>query len=68
MKEEQPYIIYTDNPGVLVEFELGIKTLLEKITALENRVNAIEQKDWVTTDRIADNSVTGAKIAPFKDW
>lgn len=63
--KEKPFIVYTDDP---VTFDEKIDMIIRGIEDINARLNAIEADSWVTTPRLSDNAVTGAKIAPFKDW
>ena len=63
--KEKPFIVYTDDP---VSFDERLELIINGINEINRRLDAIESKSWVTTDRLADNSVTGKKIAPFKEW
>ena len=68
MKKEKPYIVYTDDPTLADTIDEKLDSVLESLEAIKKRLNIIEGDSWVTTDRISDDAVTGAKIAPFKDW
>ena len=68
MKNEKPYIVYTDDPALAVTIDEKLDSVLESLEAVKRRLNIIESDSWVTTDRISDDAVTGAKIAPFEDW
>ena len=67
MKTDNPYIVYTDDKS-FSDFDVKLNEIINKLDAITKRLDAIEANGWVTTSRIADDSVTGEKIAPFKDW
>ena len=66
MKRETPYILYTADSNLDIVARLDV--IQRSLDDVESRLDAIEKAGWVSTDRISDNAVTGAKIAPFKDW
>ena len=67
MKNENPYIVYTDDK-TYSDFDQKLDEIIERLGDITKRLDDIEANGWVTTQRIANDSVTGAKIAPFKDW
>lgn len=79
MSSDDIYIVYTGNDDLDIDaLSKGVEEMNRDIDAIKARLDAIESNGWVTTPRLAsnsittpkisDNSVTGAKIAPFKDW
>lgn len=54
--DDYPYLAYASTPNTA-------QAQSTDVSALDSRLDAIETSGWVTTSRIADDAVTGAKIA-----
>ena len=54
--DDYPYLAYSSEVD-------AVQANPSDVATLDSRLDAIEADNWVTSDRIANNAVTGAKLA-----
>lgn len=62
--DDYPYLAYSSDPYAVQANTSDIAGIEAEIDALDDRLDAIEADNWVTTDRIKDGAVTPDKLAP----